>query len=93
MVSDDQKEAILSAIQTSQTAPKKNWKFKGLNPEYIYEIEMREQDNISLLSFDSKSGKELMENGLDLGLLNEEKDIQDFPNGIQSRMIYIKKVN
>ena len=93
MVSDDQKEAILSAIQTSQTAPKKNWKFKGLNPEYIYEIEMREQDNISLLSFDSKSGKELMENGLDLGLLNEEKDIQDYPNGIQSRMIYIKKVN
>ena len=24
---------------------------------------------------------------------NEEKDIQDYPNGIQSRMIYIKKVN
>jgi hypothetical protein len=34
-----------------------------------------------------------MENGLDLGMLNEEKDIQDYPNGIQSRMIYIKKVN
>ena len=72
---------------------KKNWKFKGLNPDYIYEIKMREQDNIAPVNFENKSGKELMEIGLDLGLLNLEKDINEFPLGIHSRMIYIKKIN
>ena len=90
IVSDNQKEATLSAIETTKDTPKKNWCFKGLNPSYIYEIEIRSQNNAKTLIFAPKSGKELMEIGLDLGSLYKEKDLEEFPNGIHSRMIYIK---
>ena len=93
IVDKNQQEAILSAIETTKGAPKKNWKFKGLNPNYIYEIECRKQDNAKTITFSPKSGKELMEIGLDLGILCEESDFEEFPNGTHSRMVYIKKVN
>lgn len=92
LVSDDQQEAIMSAIELSFGVPKKKWKFKGLNPSTIYEIEMRPQENAQTKQFPKMSGQELMTSGLDLGSLYDETDSKDYQKGIYSRMIYIKGV-
>lgn len=91
VVSDNKDSAILLAVETSDNLPKKNWKFKGLNPDFIYDVEVREQYNATKLNILPMSGKSLMEEGLDLGSLNQTKDKKDYPDGVFSRLVYIAK--
>ena len=65
--------------------------FEELNPDYIYQIEMKEQENAQLIKFSPCSGKKLMEEGLDLDSFHNEKNSESFKNGIYSRMLYISK--
>ncbi len=92
VVSENKKEAILSAVELSPGVPNKTWKFKGLNPTAIYEIEMRPQANADIKLLPKLSGVELMDTGLDLGSLYDEKDNNVFQKGIYTRMIFVKEV-
>lgn len=92
VISDKKDEAILFVSELSINSPKRVWKFKHLDENAIYQIEVRKQYNIKDLTFENMSGKQLMEIGLDLGQLSEITDLKIFPNGIYSRLIYLKKI-
>ena len=92
VVSDNKDEAMLFVSELSINSPKRVWKLKHLDENAIYQIEVRKQYNTKILSFENMSGKQLMELGLDLGKLSEITDLEVFPNGIYSRLIYLKKI-
>ena len=69
--------------------PSKKWKFKQLLEDATYEIEVRHQHGYKDIIVAPLSGKELMEEGVDLGkisLANSESE------GYQSRLVYIRKI-
>lgn len=92
VVSDEKDEAILFVAEIEEGKPKRKWKFKNLIKDAIYEVEVRKQANAKDIIINNKTGKELMEEGLDLGRLCDTYDHKTYPNGIFSRLIYIRKV-
>lgn len=92
VVNDDKSSSILLAVETKDNLPSKKWRFKGLNPDYNYELDIREQYNLPKTNPFVMNGKELMEEGIDLGSLNKISDKSDYPNGIYSRLVIAKRV-
>lgn len=74
LVSDSKEEATLIAIKTNPNAFAKKWKVKGICPDYNYKIEMRPQYNLEKTYSGVMSGKELINQGIDLGNLSETTD-------------------
>lgn len=93
LIGKEKEEALLVAIEMRKDVPSKKWKLVGLDEKATYEIEVREQKNAKSMQFAPISGKYLMENGLDLGQLSDTNDKEEYPRGISSRMVYLKKIN
>ena len=93
VVSKDKKEAMMMISELKPNMPSKKWKAKGLNESSKYHLVMREQYNLtnSDLLDTYITGKEFMENGLDVGSLYSTTDKESF-KGVFSRLIYLKGV-
>ena len=91
VVSKDKKEAMMMISELKPNMPSKKWKAKGLNKSSKYHLVMREQYNLtnSDLLDTYITGKEFMENGLDVGSLYSTTDKESF-KGVFSRLIYLK---
>jgi alpha-galactosidase len=88
-VSTAKDEAMLFAAVVDKSAPSKTWKFKNLNKDFIYEIEVRSQYNQKEFNIAPMSGYDLMKKGVDLGnFIDPNLENEEF----QSRLIYIKKI-
>ena len=75
--------------ELNKDVPSKKWKFKQLLEDATYEIEVRHQHGYKDIIVAPLSGKELMEEGVDLGkisLPNSESE------GYQSKLVYIRKI-
>lgn len=89
VVSKDKTEAILLVAELNKDVPSKKWKFKQLLENATYEIEVRHQHGYKDIIVAPLSGKELMEEGVDLGKISLADSESE---GYQSRLVYIKKI-
>ena len=83
---------MLMISELQPNLPKKVWKLKGLDEHSKYHLVMREQYNLKkedILDI-VISGKQLLEEGLDIGSLYNTTD-KELYNGVYSRLIYLKK--
>jgi len=92
ITSKDKTKAMMLAEITNKKAPNKIWKAKGLNPNFKYLVEERKQYNVIKPFSKVLSGKSLMDKGINLGKLSNTTDAELYPNGIFSRLLYIKRV-
>lgn len=96
VVNDLQTEAIATIVVQKMTY---NWvrpkfQFKGLNKDYKYKVEMRNQTNLSSTVSFTCNGDLLMKYGVDFkDLFFTETDRYKYGNSFASRMILIKKVD
>lgn len=84
-------EAILFISELEEHAPSKKWKCKNLDPSSEYEICFREQSNTQVIPSFTMNGKELMEEGIDIGSLSKKQKVDNEYRGIYSRLAYIHK--
>ena len=84
-------EAILYICEINSNVPLKKWKCKYLDPNNEYEICFREQSNTQTIPSFTMSGKELMEEGIDIGSLSKKQKVDNEYQGIYSRLAYIHK--
>lgn len=70
------------------------WKAKGLDPDGLYAVSLREQANLvtNALPISNYRGQTLMEEGLDLGRLSQTKDVDIYYKGIYTRLVILRKV-
>lgn len=97
-VSQDKKEAIAVIIDKKRNNYSKSsrFTFNGLNPDYLYKVEMRPQSNLdknAVISF-TAYGDALSSGCLDIGddISWHEKDKHEYHSVFGSRMFYIKKI-
>ena len=92
IISPNKEEAIMILVETKDKLVAKNYRMKGLDPNFIYEVIMREQSNIPPQKLFHKTikGKDLMKNGINLGSLSLTEDGQIY-KGINSRLLYLKR--
>ncbi|MBS1456361.1 MAG: alpha-galactosidase [Clostridia bacterium] len=97
-VSEDKKEAIAVIIDKKVNNfwfKRPRFTFAGLNPDYLYKVEMRPQSNLpesKVFSF-TAYGDALMNGKLDFdNLYWHETDGHDMGSVFASRMFYIKKI-
>ena len=77
---------------TNKNVPLKMWKAKGLNPNAKYLVSERKQYNVKKPFEKVMSGKILMEKGIEVKNLANTLDKEKFPDGVFTRLFYIKEI-
>lgn len=94
IVSPDKKEAVaMIALTEYPTFAFSKYRFKGLNEKFIYRVELREQNNISVEGTWTVGGDILMYSNTDFGGMENESSRLNASNSIFSRLLYFKSIN
>ena len=94
IVSEDKTEAIAMLVQTSAetNGTLEGVTFKGLNDNFLYEVEMREQTNCNKIPNFKAFGSALNKGVINIGNIHDDFDKKENSNSISTRLFYIKKV-
>lgn len=92
VVDNKQEEAILFCEETQRGVEPIYWKIKGINPKAKYLVKMREQYNLNDCFEKEFFGSELIEKGLFIGTLSNTSDMELYPNGVFTRLFFIKAI-
>lgn len=94
VVDEHQENAIMFVGETKLNIEPMRWKAKGLDPDGLYAVSLREQANLvtNALPISNYRGQTLMEEGLDLGRLSQTKDVDIYYKGIYTRLVILRKV-
>lgn len=94
IVSEDKTEAIAMLVQTkSETnGTLEGVSLKGLEDNFLYEVEMREQSNCNRIPNFKAYGSVLNNGVINIGNIHDDFDKRQNSNSISSRMLYIKKI-
>ncbi|MBO6280307.1 MAG: alpha-galactosidase [Bacilli bacterium] len=85
-------EAILFVSELIKGNHNKKWRCKGIDSEANYEIVFRDQNNAPHVEPIVMSGKELINQGIDIGSISLNEDVEEGYQGIYSRIAVLRKI-